>query len=70
MYARVLKERAQLIVRVSVKGELMLYQCSLCDQTFPLSADENAKESMAVLWAAFKDHVREYHPENATSSDR
>jgi hypothetical protein len=56
-----LNNQAQLTIRVSVKGEPIVYQCSLCNQVFALSEDETAKESMAKLWTEFKDHVREYH---------
>jgi hypothetical protein len=54
---------AQLIVSVSAKGERMEYQCSLCGLIFRLADNRTAKEAMAVLWAAFKHHVRETHLE-------
>jgi hypothetical protein len=69
MEARGLKERARLIVRASVKGEPMVYRCSLCDQAFPLGEDGTAKESVTKLRSAFRDHVREYHPENVSDQD-
>jgi hypothetical protein len=45
----------------------MEYECSLCGLIFRLADNRTAKEAMAVLWAAFKDHVRETHLEPATS---
>lgn len=57
---------AQLIVSGSAKGESMEYQCSLCGLIFRLADNRTAKESMAILWPAFKDQVRETHPEPAT----
>lgn len=59
-----MKHLARLIVRVWVKGEPMVYQCSLCDQAFVFSEEGTAKESVADLWSAFRNHVREYHPED------
>jgi hypothetical protein len=64
MEATAVKERARLIVRDWVKGEPMVYQCSLCNQVFTLCDAGTAKESATDLRSAFKDHVREYHPEN------
>ena len=58
---------AQVIVNVSAKGERMEYECSLCGLIFRLADNRTAKEAMAVLWAAFKDHVQENHLEPATS---
>ena len=59
-----MKEVARLIVRNWVKGEPMAYQCSLCEQTFVLSEDGTAKESVTKLRSAFRNHVRECHPED------
>jgi len=63
-----MKQRAQLIVNVPVKGEPMVYQCSVCGRVFPLAEDRPAKQAMAKVWTAFQDHVRESHPEGGTSS--
>ena len=60
---------AQLIVSVSAKGERMEYQCSLCGLIFRLADNRTAKDAVAILWAAFKDHVQEAHPEPATSPE-
>ena len=64
-----LKKEAQLIVRVSVKGEPIVYQCSLCDQAFPLCEHGTAKESMAKIWVEFRDHVRQYHLEDVSEPE-
>ena len=58
---------AQLIVSVSAKGERMEYECSLCGLIFRLADNRTAKEAMAALWAAFKDHVQEAHLQPTTS---
>jgi len=63
-----MKEKAQLIVKAPVKGMPFVYQCSLCDQLFPLAGDGPVKESMAKVWAAFKDHIRASHGDQITSS--
>ena len=60
---------AQLIISGSAKGERMEYQCSLCGLIFRLAGNRTAKEAMAILWAAFKDHVQEAHLEPATSPE-
>ncbi len=41
------------------------YQCSVCRQRFVLPEDRSPKEAVAELWGAFKDHIREEHPEQA-----
>jgi hypothetical protein len=56
-----MEEKAHLIIKIPVKGAPFVYQCSLCAQLFPLASDGTVKESMARLWAAFKDHIRESH---------
>jgi hypothetical protein len=58
---------AQLIVSVAAKGERIEYQCSLCGLIFRLADNRTAKEAMAALWAAFKDHVQEAHLQPTTS---
>ena len=58
---------AQLIVSVAAKGERVEYQCSLCGLIFRLADNRTAKEAMAALWAAFKDHVQEAHLQPTTS---
>jgi len=63
-----MKQRAQLIVNVPVKGEPMVYQCSVCGQVFRLAEERTPKQAMAEIWAAFQDHIREGHPEDGTSS--
>jgi hypothetical protein len=64
-----MSEKAELIVRVSVNGEPTVYQCSFCDQVFPLSEHGTPKEVMADLWKAFKVHVRISHQQDVTSSE-
>ena len=61
-----MKERAQLIVNVPVRGEPMVYQCSLCGQVFPLSEERTPKQAMSEVRAAFQEHIRESHPEDIT----
>jgi hypothetical protein len=60
---------AQLIVSNSAKGERIEYQCSLCGLIFRLADNRTANEAMAVLWAAFKDHVQQAHLEPATNQE-
>lgn len=64
-----MKEQAQLVIRLSAQHEVV-YQCSLCGHTFPLTGDEPPKESMTRLWAAFKEHVRTSHCDEVISSER
>jgi hypothetical protein len=42
----------------------MVYQCSLCEQAFLLAEGKRAMDAMKELMAAFKDHMRERHPED------
>ena len=44
------------------------YRCSLCGHTFPFCETVAAKEAMASLWVAFKDHVRTSHSEHVTNT--
>jgi hypothetical protein len=69
MEARGLKERARLIFRDWVRGEPMVYQCSLCERAFVLAEEGTAKESVTKLRSAFRDHVCECHPENVSDQD-
>ena len=55
----------QLVMASWIKGEPMVYQCSLCGQVFLLPEDRSPKEGVAELWSAFNDHVREVHAEDA-----
>jgi len=50
-----MKEKAHLVIKISTEHEVV-YQCSLCGQTFPLAENDPPKESMGKLWAAFKAH--------------
>jgi len=63
------KGKGQLIINVPVNHESLVYQCSLCGQVFQLAEDRSAKEAMAELMAAFKDHMRERHPEDRTRAE-
>jgi hypothetical protein len=64
-----MSEKAHLIVRVSVRGEPTVYQCSVCDQVFPLSKHGTPKEVMAELWSVFKDHIWVSHHQELASSE-
>jgi hypothetical protein len=64
-----LNGKGQLIIRVPIKDEPMVYQCSLCGHAFRLAEDRSAKELMKELVAAFKDHIRGRHPEDLTGSE-
>jgi hypothetical protein len=64
-----MSEKAQLIVEVSVPGEVA-YQCSLCGRVFPLPANPAPKEAMGKIWAEFKDHIRTSHSEHVDSSEQ
>lgn len=63
-----MKGKGQLIINVSANRESMVYQCSLCGVGFELAEDRGAKEAMKELMAAFKDHMREQHPEDLTGA--
>jgi hypothetical protein len=56
---------AQLVLTDWSKGKPLVYICSLCGHTFTLAEHRSPKEGMAELWAAFNDHVREEHTEEA-----
>jgi hypothetical protein len=58
-----MKGKAQLIIKFTGTHESMMYQCSLCGQTFPLNEERSAKQAMMELRAAFLEHVRETHPQ-------
>jgi hypothetical protein len=53
------------LVMTGAKGEPMAYECSLCGQLFLLPDDQSPKEAAAELMAAFQEHVREAHAEEA-----
>ncbi len=62
-----MSEKAKLIIGGPVlKGEPFCYECSLCHQRFILPEDRDAKTGAAELLAAFKEHLREEHPEEIT----
>ena len=58
------KEKPRLVM-TGGKDELMAYECSLCGQLFLLPDDQSPKEAAAELVAAFQEHVREAHAEEA-----
>lgn len=62
-----MREKAQLIVDVPVRGEPTVYQCSLCGQVFPLSEERTPKQAMAEARAAFQEHIWQSHPEDFRS---
>ncbi|MGO9272437.1 MAG: hypothetical protein ACLQOO_19775 [Terriglobia bacterium] len=60
-----MSEKAQLIVAGPVcYGDHFFYECSLCCQRFILPEDREPKDGAAELLAAFKEHVRDQHPED------
>jgi hypothetical protein len=62
-----MRENAKLVVTQPVRsGDPFLYECSLCRQRFILPEDRDPKDAAAELLAAFKEHVREQHPEDVT----
>jgi hypothetical protein len=63
-----MKDKAHLIIKIPAKGEPMVYQCSLCDQIFPLPEDGTPKEAMATIRATFQEHIRGSHQDDITSS--
>jgi len=56
-------EFPQLILYDLDTVEPLTYRCSTCGQMFLLPEDRTPKEAVAEMWIAFKDHVRESHPE-------
>ena len=60
-----MNEKARLVIKSAESGEPISYQCSSCGQRFVLPEDRSPKEAVAELWGAFKDHIREEHPEQA-----
>ncbi len=56
-----------MIVSPATSDGPFFYKCSLCEQQFLLPEDRTPKEAVAELWATFKEHVREEHPEDAGS---
>jgi hypothetical protein len=63
------RKRHTLFINVPVNSEPMVYQCSLFSRAFLLAADRSAKETMTELLAAFKDHIRELHPDDYTGPE-
>lgn len=64
----VLSDKAHLIVvSPATSHGPFFYKCSLCEQRFLLPEDRTPKEAVEELWATFKEHVREEHPEDAGS---
>jgi hypothetical protein len=62
-----MSEKAKLIIVGPVyKGEQFHYECSLCRQRFIFPEDRDSKTGAAELLAAFKEHLREQHPEDIT----
>lgn len=62
-----MSEKPHLTMSPWIKGQPLLYRCSLCDQTFVFPEDRAYKEGAAELWAAFLDHVKERHPQDVES---
>ena len=57
-------QKPELIIRGGGQGVAIVYQCSYCGLQFPLADGEKPKEAMARLYATFRTHVREEHPES------
>jgi uncharacterized metal-binding protein YceD (DUF177 family) len=66
----VMEERPRLVLPHLVRGKPFDYQCSRCGQPFLLPEDRTLTEGRSEVWAAFKEHVQEEHPEEADSSDQ
>jgi len=60
-----MNDNAHLVIKSPEGGEPIAYQCSVCGQRFVLPEDRSPKEAVAELWGAFKEHIREEHPEQA-----
>jgi len=60
-----MNEKPTLVMNAWLMGEPVGYECSFCGQRFLLPEDRNPREGAAELYAAFHDHVREQHPEDA-----
>jgi hypothetical protein len=63
-------DSARLVITRRASGELISYACSLCGKPFPLDEEGTPKKTMAELWAAFKAHVENDHPNNQDEADR
>jgi hypothetical protein len=61
-------EKLCLVLTCWVRGQPFFYQCSQCGRLFVLPEDRTPKEGASELWAAFKEHVQEEHPEDAEST--
>jgi hypothetical protein len=55
-------EKPLLVLRTWIKGELLSYRCSICDQLFLLPEDRCPKEALEEVWAAFNEHTHDEHP--------
>ena len=58
-----------LVVGPWIKGEAFAYSCSACGREFRLPEELTAKQAMAKLLSAFRDHVREVHGTAAENCD-
>ena len=58
-------QKPELIIRGGGQGTSIVYQCSYCGRQFPLADCETPKEAVAKLYATFKTHVRQEHPEGS-----
>jgi hypothetical protein len=61
-------EKPCLVLTCWVRGKPFAYKCSRCGQSFLFPEDRTPKEGASELWAAFKEHVQEEHPEDADST--
>jgi hypothetical protein len=52
-------------VLTGTKDDPLAYRCSLCGQHFILPDDRSPRDAAAELLAAFQEHVREEHAEEA-----
>jgi len=59
-----MEEKARLIISVSA-DEPVAHRCSKCGKLFLFPEDRLPKQAAADLVAAFREHVRESHPEDA-----
>lgn len=61
-------QEPRLVLTCWVRGEPFFYKCARCGQAFLLPEDRTPKEGALEVWAAFKEHVQQEHPEDAEST--
>jgi hypothetical protein len=59
-----MNEKPTLVMNVWLRGEPPAYECLICGQRFLLPEGRSPKEAAKDVWSAFREHVRENHPED------